>query len=272
MYIAELRGKLSKTNVDKEDILTSNVFSFFKYGKRAFFLLRFLREIGVNVTPEQADQAEFLFWPTYEDGTEPDLVMIVGGYYLLFEAKFHSDFQQETREKRAQIDRELQMGSLEAQNYQKQFLYFAVTAHYCQPPGIFDQSPNDLKKYCRWINWQRIATFISKLLDCVDLPIDNETRAFAEDLYSLLDNKNLRVFQGIGSLYHEEIIGHPEYIFFSLKNSSDKMHFSGFDLSEVIKEALIVPLKFIFYNREYNLSAIQSSIKPVDSYIFFEEL
>jgi hypothetical protein len=38
MYIAELKGKLSLTDERKEDILTSNVFSFFKYSTRKVFL------------------------------------------------------------------------------------------------------------------------------------------------------------------------------------------------------------------------------------------
>ena len=39
MYLAEIHGKLSMENENKEDILTSNVFSFFKYANRGNILI-----------------------------------------------------------------------------------------------------------------------------------------------------------------------------------------------------------------------------------------
>lgn len=69
MYVAELRGKLSRRLESQEDILTSNVFSFFKYANRQVFLKRFLAELGIQVSDEDAENAEFAFWPRYADGT-----------------------------------------------------------------------------------------------------------------------------------------------------------------------------------------------------------
>ncbi len=116
MYQAELKGKLSGTNEEKEDILTSNVFSFFKYSNRKIFLYQFLKNLGLQITPEDAINAEFEFWPQYDDHTEPDVVIVVGKYYLLFEAKFLSGFGEETKDLESQIKRELKQGSLEAAN------------------------------------------------------------------------------------------------------------------------------------------------------------
>jgi len=87
MYLAELHGKLSSSVERQEDILTSNVFSFFKYSNREIFLKEFLSRSGCHVTSEEANKAEFIFWPRFEENTEPDLVIIVGKYYLLIEAK-----------------------------------------------------------------------------------------------------------------------------------------------------------------------------------------
>ena len=92
MYIAELRGKLSSQAELMEDVLTSNVFSFFKYANRKTFLKPFLNDLGFVISQEEARKAEFEFWPSYEDGTEPDVVVVVGNYYILFEAKYFSDF------------------------------------------------------------------------------------------------------------------------------------------------------------------------------------
>lgn len=87
MYIAELKGKIPADVEKMEDILTSNVFSFFKYSRRNIYLKIFLSKLGIIVTDNELNEAEFIFWPTYDDGTEPDVVIIVSEYYLLFESK-----------------------------------------------------------------------------------------------------------------------------------------------------------------------------------------
>jgi len=71
MYIAELRGKLSQRIERMEDILTSNVFSFFKYSTREIFLKGYLNKLKIYVSDQEAIEAEFIFWPHFEDNTEP---------------------------------------------------------------------------------------------------------------------------------------------------------------------------------------------------------
>ncbi len=46
MYLAELHGKLSSNVERKEDILTSNVFSFFKYSNRKVYLKELMKLLG----------------------------------------------------------------------------------------------------------------------------------------------------------------------------------------------------------------------------------
>jgi hypothetical protein len=78
MYLAELHGKLSRGVERKEDILTSNVFSFFKYSRRDVFLKKYLEKLlGLHCSIEDLKSAEFVFWPTYDDSTEPDLVILI---------------------------------------------------------------------------------------------------------------------------------------------------------------------------------------------------
>ena len=141
MIIAELYGKIPSKLEDKEDILTSNVFSFFKYSDRNF-LKEYLCQIGIEVSENDALEAEFLFWQRYDDGTEPDLIVICGKYYLLFEAKFKSDFSPKTSTIESQIDREIKMGKLAAKNENKEFVYVAITAEYYK----------DKKKYSKYEN------------------------------------------------------------------------------------------------------------------------
>jgi len=71
MYLAELRGKLSSRLERMEDVLTSNVFSFFKYSSRDIFLRNYLNELGFKVSTKDAEKAEFRFWSVFEVGTDP---------------------------------------------------------------------------------------------------------------------------------------------------------------------------------------------------------
>ena len=63
-----------------EDILTSNVFSFFKYSTREIFLKGYLNKLGFDISGQEANAAELIFWPRFEENTEPDLVIITGDY------------------------------------------------------------------------------------------------------------------------------------------------------------------------------------------------
>ena len=130
MYIAELKGKIPSNLEKMEDLLTSNVFSFFKYSKREIFLKILLEKLQVKVTRNELNNAEFFFWPSYEDNTEPDLVIIVGNYYLLFESKYFSDFAKETQKTQKQIIREVNGGLNESKLLNKSFIYIAITADY----------------------------------------------------------------------------------------------------------------------------------------------
>ncbi|MCM8788091.1 MAG: hypothetical protein NC935_08620 [Candidatus Omnitrophica bacterium] len=71
MYIAELKNKIPPGLEKMEDVLTSNVFSFFKYAERTIYLKSLLRKLNIAVSDKELNKAEFIFWPTYEDGTEP---------------------------------------------------------------------------------------------------------------------------------------------------------------------------------------------------------
>jgi len=60
LYSAELHGKLPSAISRMEDILTSNVFSFFKHASRHIFLKGYLNSLGFKVSDQAAIEAEFL--------------------------------------------------------------------------------------------------------------------------------------------------------------------------------------------------------------------
>ena len=87
--------------------------------------------LKLPVSAEDAVKAEFRFWPSFTDGTQPDLVVIVGTYYLLIEAKYHSGFSEETLNcKKHQLVREIEGGAYEAKDINKSFRIIVVTGDY----------------------------------------------------------------------------------------------------------------------------------------------
>jgi hypothetical protein len=228
MYQAEIRGKLSRDNENREDILTSNVFSFFKYASRKDFLYPLLLTLNVEITIDEAEEAEFRFWPRFSDGTEPDLVLVVGQYYLLFEAKYHSGFGLETSTLRHQLVREIEGGELEAKTMAKKFRLFALTADYYEPPYIRKTIPQEYVHVYRWVNWQSIAFLIYRILEKNTLH-NPELILFANDLYQLFLKKNLRGYEGIRFLSEiTRFSGYTGTLFFDASTADYRGDFIGF--------------------------------------------
>lgn len=276
MYLAELRGKLSPRIENMEDILTSNVFSFFKYASRDAFLKKYLRILGFNISGREARDAKFLFWPRYEDYTEPDLVMIVGNYYLLVEAKYFSDFAEETQKTKAQLIREVKNGINDAKNYGKRFSLIAVTADSYEKEERLSTLPVELRAYCVWTNWQTVAEFLYKTIQ-TNPRIKQEESEFAIDLYNLLDKKHLRSFQGldilnIDTIYYKTL----PYIFFDAKTAKFRGDFIGFDESLWQDNKLTVTYRFIFMDKTRELfqyhKQLSKNLHSMTGPIFYEEV
>lgn len=248
MYIAELHGKLSRDHENREDLLTSNVFSFLKYAPRDIFLFEYINLLGIPVTKEDTHSAKFLFWTTYNDLTEPDVVIIIGDYYLLFEAKLYSGFGEETKNTSAQIVRELKGGLAESKNIGKEFRMIAITADHFQRPEIFQDIQNELQQYLLWTNWQRFAFLLSSILESrTDLSM--ETRLFGSDLYSLLDKKHLRKYEGLNALslknYRFKFV---TSIYFSKETAKYRGDFIGFSTTFPKKAGIRAADEILYYD------------------------
>lgn len=264
MYQAELKGKLSSSTERMEDILTSNVFSFFKYSDRTVYLKKLLKKIDIGTSNRELEEADFLFWPNFEDGTEPDVVVIVGKYYLIFEAKLYSDFGQETETIKAQLIREVEGGLKVAKSLKKELFLVAITEDYFRRKDF--KEIKKYQKYFKWINWQSISEILLILLEKHDNKLPNYL--FALDLYKLLDKKKLRLFRPFKEIRYEPVkyfyesiflpVGTTEYVddFVGFKNL-----LSGFKNIETLKEN-------IFYNRDYFKDFDDINIK-VSNNIFY---
>ncbi|MHC2995466.1 MAG: hypothetical protein IBV53_08210 [Candidatus Atribacteria bacterium] len=271
MYLAELRGKLSSRVERMEDVLTSNVFSFFKYSNRDIFLRNYLNELDFKVSAKEAEEAEFKFWPVFEDGTEPDLVIIVGKYYLLIEAKYFSRFGEKTETTDEQLKREIKGGQLEAFSYGKEFYLIAITADYYFKKYKFKVILPDYKDCFEWTNWQLVSLFLDKILNR-NPKIRKSERDFALDLYRLLDKKNLRSFQSI--TYNGPLLKDYSSIFFQAKTAKFRGDFLGFIDSLSLAKGLKLVGKTIFFSstkRIFKSLSKLEKLKQIKSPIFFKE-
>lgn len=271
MYLAELRGKLSSRVERMEDVLTSNVFSFFKYSNRGIFLKKYLNKLGFNVSDREADEAEFRFWPIFEDGTEPDLLITVGNYYLLIEAKYFSEFSEGKEKSDSQLLREIKNGKLEASNYNKKFKLIAITADYYFKEYKFKAILPDFQVHFKWTNWQLVSSFLDNILSS-NPNIKESERDFCLDLYNLLDKKHLRGFQSI--TYDGPLLKDYSSIFFNAKTAKLRGDFIGFIDSLSLTKGLKPVGKTIFFSstkRIFKSLSNLEKLKQIKSPIFFKE-
>lgn len=271
MYLAELRGKLSSRVERMEDILTSNVFSFFKYSTRTIFLKRYLNDLGFKVSDQDAEKAEFKFWPVFEDGTEPDLVIIAGNYYLLIEAKYFSEFSEGAKKDEHQLLRELKNGKLEAKNYDKEFNLIAITADYYYKKEKFEVITQEFRPHFKWTNWQLVSSFLDNILSS-NPNIKGPERDFCLDLYNLLDKKHLRSFQNI--TYNGPSLEDYSSIFFDAKTAKLRGDFIGFINSLSLDKKMKSPERALFFSSTRKIFLPLSKferLKQIKSPIFFKE-
>jgi hypothetical protein len=273
MYQAELRGKLSPGIENKEDILTSNVFSFFKYSSRDIFLKAYLKTLDLEVSEKEAEEAEFMFWPRYDDDTEPDLVILVAGYYLLIEAKYFSDFGKETPKTKAQLVREIIGGKQEAKNFGKEFLLITITADSCKDEYKLRDIPADSRDECIWTNWQRVSWIISDILNGT-LKLRKEEQDFAIDLYLLLDKKHLRGYRGWDPLQPYKTKAKKSlFIFFDPRTAKFRGDFIGFDNALSVDKKIHRFVKPLFFGtgRNYFTQTLpEKKITGIGSPLFFK--
>ncbi len=265
MYIAEIKGKLPTQLSKSEDILTSNVFSFFKYADRNVFLKDFLSGLGITLSIDELNEAEFVFWPRFDDNTEPDLVIIAGKYYILFEAKYFSDFGKETRDHKSQLIREIEGGLLESKALGKEFILVAITADYYYVKEKYLEIIT--KQFCnvKWINWQTVSSMLLRLLETEGSNLPNYS--FALDLYNLLVKKDLRTFRSFLDVKGVFSPLDRDEIFFSAKTARFRGSFLGFlSIPEGLRDVNKVD-KHIFFKRTY-FSKLVCDIK-IPNIIFY---
>ncbi len=246
MYQAELCGKLPSRLSKSEDILTSNVFSFMKYADRLIFLRTYLDSLGVRVSDQDAKKAEFLFWPMYDDQTEPDIVLIVGEYYLLIEAKYRSAFAPVQKLDQHQLMREYAGGKEEADRFGKRFKLIVITADSFFESGLFGNLPQWLQKKIVWTNWQAVTNLLNKIIETIPgIPVGE--KAFAQDLINLLIQKRLRTFEGASSFSEVDFLQSSKQVFLFFDPSSAEFGGGFLGFSHLVDKTEVEEIAALFF-------------------------
>jgi len=230
-----------------------------------------LNKLGFNVSGREAEEAEFRFWPVFEDGTEPDLVIIVGKYYLLIEAKYFSGFGKKTETTDDQLKREIKGGQLDAFSYGKEFYLIAITADYYFKKYKFEVIPQKYHPHFKWTNWQLVSSFLDNILSS-NPNIKGSERDFCLDLYNLLDKKHLRSFQSI--TYNGPLLKEYTSIFFDARTAKLRGDFIGFVESLSLTKGLKPVGKTVFFSstkRIFKSLSKLEKLKQIKSPIFFKE-
>jgi hypothetical protein len=173
-----------------EDTLTDAVFSALRYlpaGVLESWLLLVLPE-RFRTAAGDAARARFEFWPTLPGGSEPDVVVEVGGLLLVIEAKFGSAFGSWGR--RHQLHEQWRQAARRAREEGLNGpVVIAVTRDLVEPIDIthvreviatddaFD-GWGQADEAIRWCSWHRLAWCVEEAVPT----LERTTRHLAEDL------------------------------------------------------------------------------------------
>ena len=257
MYQAELKGKLPPCASEREDLLTSNVFSFLKYADRTAYLGEFLRRLAqLDIPAAEFPAILFHFWPCLEDGTQPDVVIESETHYLLVEAKHHSAVGEEEGNPAGQLVRECDAGATEATNLGKIFHLLLITDDPTPPSRLFWHIPPRHRERATWTNWQSVARLLLDRLETAATAAPNYL--FARDLYDLLDYKHLRGFITFARLAEIPVAPVTRQIFFAAETAPFRGAFIGLEsaLSVLASVPPSPPTIFYLADSPFNLPRI----------------
>lgn len=254
MLLADLKGKLSLSELVSEDFLTSSVFSFFKYMDKKWFE-KFIRS-AINIEDHTLDiqinePPLFVFWPWYSNdpkygnGAEPDVVIFSGESAIIVEAKNYSGksgsgVESELNEKQQlekkivdQLGKEYFVGlnKLKNSHYKidntlvtvNEFYLVYLTRHNLFPKdeicetikAIMEVGYNEVNPQKR-LYWINWQKVVPILEEIISTcTIHSFENKFSKDLIEFMDRRDLGIFSGYGFLKKDfEVNNLPKKIFY----------------------------------------------------------
>jgi hypothetical protein len=210
MLQAQLRGKLTRSEENLEDLLTSNVFGSIKYLQPEEALIPLLTSskdcsgLASFSASQQVLSVDYSFWPWIQEegckGCEPDVLLTMQlsdrqKIIVLVEAKYLSDKSSEADEQRAptdQLAREWDNLTHLANREKATPILLYVTADFGYPRKSIEDSQQEYlqkrkeKMNVFWISWRKFPS-----LFC------NSKLEILRDLVEVLRRQGLVFFEGI---------------------------------------------------------------------------
>ena len=223
MFVAQLHNKLTRSEEDMEDLLTSNVFGIWSYlpiKVAEIGLLEFLRTAqrldGIRFAgPHKLKAINLRFWPWIKEGdakgAEPDvLIEMVASdkrkWLLLIEAKYlspKSSFADESEKcPTDQLAREMHnLRKIARLEKYDEYALFYVTAHTLLPKSDITEAINELAEKTEdgasdrfyWTTWRRLPSILSTTINlCTGSYV-----TILGDLQTIVLRMGLTFFEGI---------------------------------------------------------------------------
>lgn len=209
--LAELRGKLDVTKSTGasrlEDTLTDAVFAAFRYLPKATALSRLLHAFfpQVGFSSEEVSRARVELWPRLSAGTEPDVMLTVGRWLILVEAKYRSGFGIDA-DRTHQLEREWRHGRDHAAARKlKGPLIVAVTDDPRTPAeihgvrealedAVVQAAGFSAADAIRWVPWQSLA----RILEDMRGDVPGEQQELIDDVLAVMQSRGVRrMFEGL---------------------------------------------------------------------------
>ncbi len=232
MLIADIKNKLSLSELTSEDFLTSSVFSFFKYVNQNW-IESFLKE-AINLSNQKLDikiiEPVYNFQPYYSlekkygGGTEPDLIILSDDIAIIIEAKNYScksgtgieiqedDINSEIK-LNDQLGRECFIGEhlllnsgyeiKQKAKYIKKYYVIFLTRNSAIPrvdiretiESVHEMDKKiDAESILYWLNWQKIIPILNSILESASS--NDFEYQLSQDLLEFLERRNLGIFAG----------------------------------------------------------------------------
>ena len=236
MFAAQIRNKLTRSEEDMEDLLTSNVFGIWRYMPPQVGLLQFLQTAKRldKVSPFRLNSivtADLQFWPWLQEGddkgAEPDVLIEMSTYdqqkwLVLIESKYLSGksslptSKKESLQPTDQLARE--MYNLRRKAQRESFTEYAliyVTAHTIMPKSDIQEAIDELTEktgdgsadHFYWTTWRILPKVFTEVMGTCE----KVNATILADLCLIIKQLGLLFFEGITS--NGWNFGEPAWLF-----------------------------------------------------------
>lgn len=226
MFIADFKGKLSLSELNSEDFLTSSVFSVFRY-LNEHWLEQYLQH-AVNLEGGRLSlrlsSPVLDFWPWFsnkQSRAEPDLVIYSEETAVIIEAKNYAGKSGEGTLLEEEIEKEIIIDQLWREYYvglnnilgtrYRDFYLLYLTRH---PQIPADEIESTLQLFAKheapkarrrifWLNWQKAVPILERIIAVY--PENSFQVKISKDLLLFLERRNLGVFSGFKFLENYDV-------------------------------------------------------------------